>query len=465
LRVAPDVLWVVLTLPLIALLGLVPALSVAPPTPWARHERAKVLALAGCLGLLVNYALGMLLPRLSWVFSVECGIIGAAAYGLVTRGRRPLQELLGMGWLRWSLAAGVLLLLGGAILFESLRGWDARSIWFFAAKRLFFGGGLGGGPDDWTAKVYYFSHADYPKLLPLLGAQFAHLWGVWNEFIPKASLLMLLFPVVVGLLGLPRRLGLSLIFFAGLLLLSTKEQIWNGYADTYLCLYGVLGTVWLARWLDSGAPLDLALAGAFMGVALNLKNEGSLLLLCVVASLGGWLVLARSTHALAAWRRWPAGVWVALALPWVGFVAWLLTKHNWQLANDLQMGPGSLARMLQRLAEGKLGMVAEGLFLETDAGKSAGLLLTAAALAWALRSKVPAAAWFPAVVATMYMAGMFVVYLGTPQDVAWHMATSAGRTMLLAAFGYLGSTFLVLEAMESQVPASAAGVEQAGLKA
>jgi hypothetical protein len=464
LRVAPDVLWVVLTLPLVAALGLLPALTVSPPTPWARHERARMLALAATFGLLVNYALGMLLSSLSWVLAVDLAIVAAGLGWLAARNPRVLAQVLGMGWLRWLLAAGTLLLFGGAILFESLRDWDARSIWFFAAKRLFFGNGLGGGPADWTAGEYWFSHADYPKLLPLLGAQFAHLWGLWNEYIPKASLLVLLFPVAVGLLGLPRRLGLSLLFLAGLLLLSTNESMWNGYVDTYLCLYGVLATLWLARWLESDEPLDLALGAAFLGVAVNLKNEGALLALCIVASLGAWMLLTRARRAPASWRSWPAGVWIALVLPWVGFVAWALTKQQWHVVNDLQLGSGSLQRVLQRLEGGQLGFVAEGLFLKTDAGKSAGMLLTAAVLAWALRSKVPATAWFPAAVATMYLAGMMVVYLATPSDLAWHIGSSAGRTMVLTAFGYLGSTFLVLETMEARSNASAGRVEQAGLQ-
>jgi len=447
LRVAPDVLWVVLTLPLVAALGLIPALLAAPAGPWPRHERARLLALAAGCGLLVDYALGMLLPQLRWVLVAEAAIAAAGLAWVLARNPRLLAALLGMGWLRWMLAAAVLLLFAGAILFESVRDWDARSIWFFAAKRLFFGGGLGAGPDDWTQRAYGFSHADYPKLLPLLAAQFASMWGLWNEYIPKAGLLLLLLPVVIGLLGLPRRLGLSLLFLAGALLLSTGRYLWNGYADTYLGLYGVLAAVWLARWLESGEATTLALASAFLGVAINLKNEGILLALCVAASLAIWSLLARP--AVTPWRRWPAGVWLALVLPWIGFFAWMLTKQQWHLENDLQLGIASLPRVLQRLAEGKLALVARGLVLETDTGKSAGLLLLSAGLAWALRARVPVTAWFPAAVATMYLAGMFVVYLATPHDVAWHMGSSAERTMLLAAFGYLGSTFLVLEAMET----------------
>jgi hypothetical protein len=394
----------------------------------------------------------------------ECALAAAALTWALALHRATLLNVLTMGWARWLLAAVLLLLFTGPILFEPLQDWDARSVWFFSAKRIFFGGGLGAGAGDWTLPAYGFSHADYPKLLPLLGAQFADAWGLWNEYVPKASLLVLLAPVVVGLLGLPRRIGLSLLFLAGVLLLSTRQFLWNGYADTYLCLYAVLSMAYLARFLASAAPLDLALACAFMGVAANLKNEGALLAISIVFCLCVWLVCSRRARAALRWRSWPAGIWIALALPWIGFAGWALMKHQWQLANDLQLGVGSLLRAWQRVVEGQLGPVAKALFLRTDAGKSAALLLASAALAWALRCRVPATAWFPAAVASLYSAGMFIVYLATPHDVAWHLATSAERTMLLAAFGFLGSTFLVLETLESREPAPSGSVEQTGLQ-
>jgi hypothetical protein len=457
-------MWVILALPLLAALGLAVVVLAAPRRVVLHHERTRLLALACASGLLVNYALGIALPQLTWVLVAECAISVAAVTWAFIAHRPLLLDMLAIGWTRWLMVAAGLLLFSGPILFHPLQDWDARSVWFFSAKRIFFGGGLGAGPGDWTLADYDFSHADYPKLLPLLAAQFAQAWSLWNEYVPKASLLALLAPVLLGLLGLPRRIGLSLVFLAGVLLLSTKQFVWNGYADTYLCLYAVLSMAYLARFLSSTAPVDLALGSAFMGVAVNLKNEGALLAISIAFCLFAWHACSRQARGALQWRRWPAGAWIALALPWIGFAGWSLTKHQWQLANDLQLGSGSVLRAWQRVTEGQLGPVAKALFLRTDAGKSVGLLLTSAALAWALRCRVPATAWFPASVALLYSAGMFVIYLATPNDVTWHLATSAERTMLLAAFGFLGSTFLVLESLESRDPAPSGSVEHTGLQ-
>ena len=450
MRIAPDVLWVVSALPLVAALGLLPALLTRPQRHIPHSGSARLLALACSCGLLVNYAFGMLLPNMRWVLVADIAVAAATLAWALSLHRRALSVVLGMGPARWLLATALLLVFAGAILFESLRDWDARSVWFFAAKRLFFGGGLGAGPADWTLLAYDFSHADYPKLLPLLAAQFADAWGIWNEYIPKASLLLLLLPVVLGLLGLPRQLGLSLVFLASVMLLATKEYLWNGYADTYLCIYAALSMVYFARWLGSSDPLELALGSAFMGVAINLKNEGALLALTMVAGLFAWRLAARSTGVASAARTWPAGTWMALLLPWIGFAGWALTRQQWHLANDLQLGLGSLQRVSQRLGEGQLAPIAKALLLRSDAGKSAALLLASALLALALRTRIPVIAWFPAAVATLYSAGMFVIYMATPHGLDWHIETSAQRTMLVAAFGFVASTFLILEEIEAR---------------
>ena len=463
LRTAPDVLWVLLALPYFAAVGLGITLLTAVQCPPDRHHRAQGLALACAAGLLVNYALGTLLADLQWVLLAGCAIAAISVTWAAMRRRAALSDLLGLGWIRWLLFAALLLTAAGAILFEPLQGWDARSLWFFNAKRIFFGGGLRLSP-DWTNPAYGFSHPDYPMLLPLLAAQFAHAWGVWNEYLPKASLAVLLAPILLGLLGLAGRIRLSLLFLAGCLLLLTKEFLWNGYADTYLGLYAVMSMLYLARWLGSGAALDLAAGSIFMGVAANLKNEGSLLVVSVVASLTGFVLAFRKAGRASPLRSFPPGVWLALVLPWIGFAAWTLTKHHWHFSNDLQLGLASFTRIQQRLREGQIGLVADALVRQSGAGTAAALFLGSAVLARLLRTPVPPWAWFPATVSTLYCAGIFVVYLATPHDVAWHLKTSADRTMLLTVFGFLASTFLVLESLESRGPANCSMAPTTGLQ-
>lgn len=460
---APDVLLVFIALPFLAALGLAVAAPLKRPSILLNHECTRLLTLALTSGILVNYAVGVVAPSLRWLWIADA-VIAATAFAWGWRARRTAAvESLSIGWLRWLVFVAILLTFSGAILFEPLNEWDARSIWFFAAKRIYFGGGFDIS-GDWNLPGYAFSHADYPKLLPLLGAQFANAWGRWNEYVPKAGLLVLLAPVITGLLGLQLRLRWSLFFLVSVTLLTTREFVWNGYVDTYLALYAALSMLYLARWMHTLSALDISLGAAFMGVAVNLKNEGLLLAACMVISLLAWTMLLRRVRPTLQLRSVPATAWIALLLSAIGLFGWAILKHRLRLENDLQLGAGSFQRFLQRCLDGQIGEVLKGLYSRTDAGKAAILLVVIAVIAKCLKCRIPPFAWFPAAVAALYSVGMFGIYMATPHGLSWHIETSAQRTMLVTAFGFVASTFLIFEAIEAR-HSDRSLIDQTGLQA
>jgi hypothetical protein len=407
-------------------------------------ERAQALALAGAAGVLVNYALGVTLTDLDPVLLI-CAAIAAASLCWAAAMPGFLRALVDLGPVRWIVAVGLLLLFAGPILLEPLAGWDARSIWFFQAKRIFHDGGLD-IEKGWVNLSYGFSHLEYPKLLPLLGAQVAYGLGFWNEYLPKAGLLVLLAPVVLGLLGVARHLGYAFVLLLLVFLLGGGAYLWNGYADAYLAAYAGLAMLFFSRWLSRGAALDLACGLVFLGVTLNLKNEGTLVAVCVGAGL---LLFAPAAVRMLTARRVPEAVWIALLLPLIGFGVWTATRIYWGGESDLQLGLGTVARIAARIGDG--GLVVAGLAMLSQPGSTGAALalVFAAILAGKSGRRVPPEAWFPAVVAAMYALGIFAIYLGTPHDLRWHLATSAERTLLVAMCGFCGSAFLVLEAIEA----------------
>lgn len=455
--VAPSFAWVYLALPYFAALGLALPVCVAAQqgSPRSWHGKAQMVALSCAAGILVNYAFGMVLADPGIVVAAGAIVAIATLVWLALRGQWTRSKLFGIGWGRWVLAGCLVLIFSGAILFEPLQAWDARSIWFFQAKQIYYTGGLNIAR-DWTNPAYVFSHVDYPKLLPLLAAEFAHVWGLWNEYIPKASLLVLLLPVVLGLSGVVANLNLSAVFLLGVFLFGGKELLWNGYADGYFALYGGLSLLFLARWLDKRSHLDLVSGIIFLGVALNLKNEGTLL---AVSALAGLFVFdfpgGRVARSLG-FPGLPACIWLAVLLTLAGYCAWSLTKLHWALQNDLQLGADSLRRAWERVDQGGPGIVGQALLVQGGAGVAAGLLLLAALMARILKTHLSSAVWFPAAVATLYLLGLFAVYMATPMDLRWHLSTSVERTVLVAIAGFFGSCFLVLEALESPTGAAAA---------
>jgi hypothetical protein len=53
-----------------------------------------------------------------------------------------------------------------------------------------------------------------------------------------------------------------------------------------------------------------------------------------------------------------------------------------------------------------------------------------------------------ATTSALYVCGLYLVYLGTPADLNWHLATTASRTMLTACMALVVSMFFLLSGLE-----------------
>ena len=130
--------------------------------------------------------------------------------------------------------------------------------------------------------------------MPILAAQAASLGGFWNEQLPKLALLLLLVPPLAVTVSYWRA-GLATAALLFIVWVKLAPMLTNGYMDGQLALYGLVCVLMIGSWLETGAKVDLAIGVLFIGVALGLKNEGSLfgtsLLVCLVPA------------AALAWRR------------------------------------------------------------------------------------------------------------------------------------------------------------------
>ena len=211
----------------------------------AARSSSVLLATWLTIGILTNYAMTLVMGSLGTVMCLgiplSFGGFALLLAKLVAARRRihPGSESQARGARasrlpRW---AGLLIfwisllliaaLLATPILGDPLTSWDARSIWFFQAKMIYYAGAL--SPAMGFSDVPW-SHADYPKLLSSIAGQLAFAAGFWNEYLPKGAELLLLLPVVLGYASFYRA-DLSFVFLVSLSLLAVGGQFWAGYAD------------------------------------------------------------------------------------------------------------------------------------------------------------------------------------------------------------------------------------------
>jgi hypothetical protein len=414
-------------------------------------HRSQAALLSGVLaiGILVNYVLVLGFESLRAALAVGCVLavlgllLGLRAFAKERR-RQPFP--LSRSWL-WSLPlVYIVALYGVLILTRPLTHWDARSIWFFHAKIIYFQGALTEG-SGWSGLLE--AHSDYPKLLQTLAAQVSWVCGHWNEFLPKAALLVLLIPAAAGYFAFFKR-PISWVFLISMAFFPTYTEIWNGYADGYFALYAGLAILALGRWLDSRRPHDLLLGLAALGIVSCLKNEGSLFLACTATAFfaAGLLEWVKRGDRPSGSIDWVSLTYLAV-VTLAGSCIWLVKKKAWGLRGDLEISARYFAEAWGRLFDGEsFGLIVKNLFQTHELAYALIPLAMGIIAARVFRIRIPVSTWLPFAVATLYLFGIVFVYLGTPHDLGWHLTTSSGRTVLPIFVTLSVATFLVMDATE-----------------
>jgi len=318
--------------------------------------------------------------------------------------------------------------------------WDAWAMWNQKARFLFRGG------DEWTAMLAIdWSNPSHPLLVP---ASVARLWayaGAELTIVPAmlgAAFGVAIVACLMGALDLRR----SRAWIAGAVVLAPGtfvQQVVSQQADVPLAFFTVASLLMLrvdriASWIESrDGRGPLLLAGTLASSGAWTKNEGAPL---VVASalVVAWMAVRLGRPGRVKW-------YVVGAAPPLLTLAWLKL-----VVAPVSPSYLSESRSLESMAWGLLDihrhamvdpliwqrMVVWGGSLAQGAVPVAVSAAVVLAATHARRS-----ARLPLAVVALMLAGPFSVYLLTPLDAAWVIATSFDRivvqiwpTLVLAVF-------------------------------
>lgn len=292
--------------------------------------------------------------------------------------------------------------------------WDPRSIWLFHARRIFEDGSLYAMLDGYAG----FSHNDYPALVPLLSASSAQLVGHWNELFPKAAGTLLLLPALLLIARSLRSWWVAGVF-AVVTLQVGGRYLADGYMDALLAVYAVAALASAARCAERtqriawGELLPFVLSTAVLSL---IKNEGMVLAAVITAATAAAVLLRE--------RRVPWALLIAFVVGMLPLLAWKLAVASAQLTNDLASSDmkGQLLARLPGLSNSTL--ILKKLFREW-----ALVPLLVLAVLWR-RTWASPVVLAGAVAGLVYAGVLYAVYLGTPHDLEWHLATSVKRVVL-----------------------------------
>jgi hypothetical protein len=322
--------------------------------------------------------------------------------------------------------------------------WDAWLIWNMHARFLFRGG------NHWRdafASGLDWSHWDYPLLLPLSIARGWQYMG--GESLPVPAVMAFVFTfLTLGLLlsALFLLRGRSQGYLAAMILLGTPFFIVMGasqFADVPLAFFILATFVLLHLHARSpgNRPGALILAGLAAGLCAWTKNEGLLFLLIVTGSLfcttvhvGGWRSALKRTVGF-----------LAGALPILLIVIYF--KSQLSPVNDLLEGFGPASAMAKLTDLGRYAEIAKAFFI-TGISFTQGLIDVRVGM-----RLNPGAVNIPLLIVYLFLAGVridgrdrinffqstailglmligyFFVYVLTPLDLGYHLATSLNRVL------------------------------------
>jgi hypothetical protein len=306
--------------------------------------------------------------------------------------------------------------------------WDARSIWLFHAKRIFYDQSIFSVSDNY-AELW---HNAYPSLAPALASSLATLVGYWNEVFPKLSfLLMFLPPLILTYVFFKNTkylIFLSIVFF------TIGKHLFNGWTDGLVAVYFCLSTFLMYLLIVSENNffkkkiIFYLIAFCFFTTLTLIKNEGiALLLILFVATFLIKLYQGDLKNNIIKL--------IYLSFSFIPIILWQLFCYSKGIGNP-HINSNILLNILPRLYEiENYKLISYFLLLNEKFIYSLVFFLVAFWIKWNMELFR-----FISFIALSYIFILFFIFLSTPHDLQWQLESAVVRVVkslsfLLAFFG------------------------------
>lgn len=293
--------------------------------------------------------------------------------------------------------------------------WDARSIWLFHAKRIFFDNSLYAQLDNYAS----FSHNDYPVIFSSISATLAKAIGHWNEVFPKSVVNIFLIPPLIFFAIIYRSALLTLLFIFGIGI-ACRNYLFNGYQDALVALYSA-SIILLILFFSKNKNFDLTqkflfslLLFSFSSILLFLKNEG------LAINFILFLILFIFQKSIP--KKYILINFLFLLLFYL--LIWKIPVYLSNIQNDL-ITTGIFDRILNRLLS-----ISDIFLILSYFIKYCGIYLFIFFINLLRKDMFFKDLKIPLLFIFFYFALLFFIYLSTPSDLQWHLGTSVKRALL-----------------------------------
>jgi len=301
--------------------------------------------------------------------------------------------------------------------------WDARSIWLFHAKRIFYDKSIFSVLDNYAE----FSHNGYPALAPAFASSLAVLIGHWNEVFPKLSFLLMFLPPLILIYSFLKNtqylIFLSIVFFI------IGKYLFNGWVDGLVAIY--FGSSALLMYIIIIADTDFykkklffyLIAFCFFVSLTLIKNEGIALLLILFAT--AFLIKLYKRELIK-----DVSKLFFLSFSFLPIILWKFFCYSKGISDNDYINESTLLYLLPRLDDlENYKLISYFLLLNEKFIIAGAFFLISFWINWNKRLFS-----FIFIVSIMYILILFFIFLSTPFDLYWQLDSTAARVVKTLSF-------------------------------
>ncbi len=289
--------------------------------------------------------------------------------------------------------------------------WDARSIWVFKSKQIFFDQSVLSVKNNYAE----FSHTNYPNIAPAFSAGFVNLIGHWNEIYPKSAFTLLLIPPLI-IISKNFNKNIFLICLS-IILFTIGKFLVNGEMDGIVSLYFMASAliVYNIKNIKNLSNYEFYTLILFFAILSLLKLEGVVLIMCLI--IGYFLTFFKMKKMI---KR----IIVIFLISIIPIIFWNIFATYFDLGSTNENYILNINDFYNRLLDAKNYKIIFKYLILNDKFLPSLLFFLISIFFIKDRDIII----FVSSVSLFYILFLFAVYLSTPLDLEWHL-NSANRVI------------------------------------
>lgn len=317
-----------------------------------------------------------------------------------------------------------------------LNDWDGKYIWLFHAKRIFYDNNVYAQLDDYMS----WTHNDYPILVPSLSASIASFFHIWNDNIPKLSSAIMLCPMIIFINSIIKNNMTKIIFFS-LFLWITEKIILSGSVDDILTSYTLCSSLMIyflffeEKYFFYNKKLLLILSCTFITSTTLIKNEG--LVIIIILFLSAFFIkkiilketIDKKIYLIFALSLIPIFVWKYKCYS-AGIYSDIINTENVKNIKDRYLDLRNYWNIFNYMTLNKSLLLPILLFFVMEFKKIKIIKVKKNFVLRKMELKEKNYLLYMIFFAIFYYLTIFFIYLSTPNDLIWHLSTSAYRVIM-----------------------------------